>query len=119
MTIILDNYPPHTHQGVGLGGRKNPRIITRSRPQSELQVINFFVCREECGEVFGSFGGDKFEAIFSWENMKEKLPLKIHWVFHMGEGGCKNPKFHHLDLLVSPSLKNYCRRELLSFRHLL
>ena len=27
MTIILDNYPPSTLQGVGLGGRKNPRII--------------------------------------------------------------------------------------------
>ena len=27
MTIILDNYPPFTLQGVGLGGRKNPRII--------------------------------------------------------------------------------------------
>ena len=25
--IILDNYPPSTLQGVGLGGRKNPRII--------------------------------------------------------------------------------------------
>ena len=27
VTIILDNYPPSTLQGVGLGGRKNPRII--------------------------------------------------------------------------------------------
>ena len=27
MTIILDNCPPSTLQGVGLGGRKNPRII--------------------------------------------------------------------------------------------
>ena len=27
MTIILNNYPPSTLQGVGLGGRKNPRII--------------------------------------------------------------------------------------------
>ena len=27
MTIILYNYPPSTLQGVGLGGRKNPRII--------------------------------------------------------------------------------------------
>ena len=27
MTIILDNNPPSTLQGVGLGGRKNPRII--------------------------------------------------------------------------------------------
>ena len=27
MTIILDNFPPSTLQGVGLGGRKNPRII--------------------------------------------------------------------------------------------
>ena len=27
MTIILDNYPPSTLQGVGLGDRKNPRII--------------------------------------------------------------------------------------------
>ena len=27
VTIILDNYPPSTLQRVGLGGRKNPRII--------------------------------------------------------------------------------------------
>ena len=27
VTIILDNYPPSTLQGVGLGGRKNPRTI--------------------------------------------------------------------------------------------
>ena len=27
VTIILDNFPPSTLQGVGLGGRKNPRII--------------------------------------------------------------------------------------------
>ena len=27
VTIILDNYPPSTFQEVGLGGRKNPRII--------------------------------------------------------------------------------------------
>ena len=27
VTIILDNCPPSTFQGVGLGGRKNPRII--------------------------------------------------------------------------------------------
>ena len=27
VTIILDNYPPSNLQGVGLGGRKNPRII--------------------------------------------------------------------------------------------
>ena len=27
VTIILDNYPPSTLQAVGLGGRKNPRII--------------------------------------------------------------------------------------------
>ena len=27
VTIILDNYPPSTLQGVGLGGRKNPRFI--------------------------------------------------------------------------------------------
>ena len=27
VTIILDNYPPSTLQGVGLGGRKNARII--------------------------------------------------------------------------------------------
>ena len=27
VTILLDNYPPSTLQGVGLGGRKNPRII--------------------------------------------------------------------------------------------
>ena len=27
VTIILDNYPPSTLQGVGLGGRKNPRMI--------------------------------------------------------------------------------------------
>ena len=27
VTIILDNYPASTLQGVGLGGRKNPRII--------------------------------------------------------------------------------------------
>ena len=27
MTIILDNYPPSTLQGVGLGCRKNPRVI--------------------------------------------------------------------------------------------
>ena len=27
VTIILDNYPPSTLEGVGLGGRKNPRII--------------------------------------------------------------------------------------------
>ena len=26
VTIILDNYPPSTLQGVGLGGRKNSRI---------------------------------------------------------------------------------------------
>ena len=25
--MILDNYPPSTLQGVGLGGRKNPRVI--------------------------------------------------------------------------------------------
>ena len=29
VTIILDNYPPSTLQGVGLGGRENPRIIVR------------------------------------------------------------------------------------------
>ena len=34
--------------------------VTRSRPLSELQVINLFLCREGCGEVFGSCGGDKF-----------------------------------------------------------
>ena len=27
VTIILDNYPPSTLQGVGLGCRKNPRVI--------------------------------------------------------------------------------------------
>ena len=27
MTIILDNYSPSILQGVGLGGRKNPRVI--------------------------------------------------------------------------------------------
>ena len=27
VTIILDNYPPSTLQGVGIGGRKNSRII--------------------------------------------------------------------------------------------
>ena len=27
VTIVLDNYPPSTLQGVGVGGRKNPRII--------------------------------------------------------------------------------------------
>ena len=27
VTIILDNYPPSTLQGVGLGGRENPRVI--------------------------------------------------------------------------------------------
>ena len=27
VTIILDNYPPSTLQGVGSGGRENPRII--------------------------------------------------------------------------------------------
>ena len=27
VTIILDNYPPSTLQVVGLGGRKNPRVI--------------------------------------------------------------------------------------------
>ena len=35
-------------------------VVTRSRPQSEFQVINLFLCREGCGEVFGSCGGDKF-----------------------------------------------------------
>ena len=45
------------------GDAQPPKVVwnvTRSRPQSEFQVINFFLCREECGEVFGSFGGDKF-----------------------------------------------------------
>ena len=27
VTIILDNYPPSTLQGIGLGGRRNPRIV--------------------------------------------------------------------------------------------
>ena len=27
VTIILDNHPPSTVQGVGLGGRKNPRVV--------------------------------------------------------------------------------------------
>ena len=36
-------------------------MVTRERPQSEVQATNFFACGEDCGEVFG----DKFEALFS------------------------------------------------------
>ena len=34
MTIILDNYPPSTLQGVELGGRKNPRMIVGENPKN-------------------------------------------------------------------------------------
>ena len=37
-------------------------------------------------------------------NMKQYLPPKIYRAFHTGGGGCKNSKFHHLDLLGPPSL---------------
>ena len=54
---------------------------------------------------FRKFWGWQILSHISWENLKENLPPKIHRVFHTGGGGCKNPKFHHLDLLGQPSLK--------------
>ena len=38
--------------------------VTQSRPQSELQVIYSFLCREGCGEVFGSCGVTNFKPDF-------------------------------------------------------
>ena len=46
--------------GVKIWPLLRTQIVTRSRPRSEFQVINLFHCREGCGEVFGSCGGDKF-----------------------------------------------------------
>ena len=47
MTIILDNYPPSKLQGVGLGGRKNPRFrfclyfSGHVRPRQGTEICNF------------------------------------------------------------------------------
>ena len=41
MTIILDNYPPSTLWVVGLGGRKNPRIIVGENLKNiSLEIFN-------------------------------------------------------------------------------
>ena len=43
LTIILGNYPPCTLQGVGLGGRKNPRIIVGELLSFRRLISGFWV----------------------------------------------------------------------------
>ena len=84
-----------------------PVNVTRSRPQSEFQVINLFLCREECGEVFGSFRVWQILSHISWGKYERKFATKNPPGFSRERGGCKNPKFHHLDLLGPPSLNKW------------
>ena len=56
-------------------------MVTRSRPQSELQVINLFLCRDGCGELLSEVAGvTNFEPDFLGKK-KENLPPRIHRVF--------------------------------------
>ena len=58
VTIILDNYPPSTLQGVGLGGRKNPRIIV--------------------GENSCHFGASYFRSLITWPFFSQEFCRKAH-----------------------------------------
>ena len=88
------------------GSPKSPFSITRSRPQSEFQVINLFLCRDSLKDVV------KFSEVAGVTNFKpdflgkkeRKFATQNPPGFSRGWGGCKNPKFHHLDLLGPPLL---------------
>ena len=44
MTKVLDNYPPSTLHGVGLWGRKNPRIIVgENYPRHQIDYMQLFL----------------------------------------------------------------------------
>ena len=88
VTLILDNYPPSTLQGVGLGGRKNPRVIVRAGFRQNGFFADFYFWA--AGLFRGCFSPDFFSS-FLWEKVPRKNPP--------GKSPGKSSKFYTTKIL--------------------